>query len=244
MRGHWYLALLVAGGYGVSLGCFGSRTNAFAPFSEDGSGGAAADDDTSAGPGTGGTDDVGVGVGGFGPGSGGVDDVGVGVGGFGPGSGGFGPGPGPGGGPAVGGAGGVGGIGGAGTGGAGGGPTTTIDCVNQTCTSGQVCCHNLANEQNSACGAPGTCMGPATIEISCQGPSDCGPMEICCGIYDFMGFQQGYEEVRCDATCDPPQNDLTGITMCAGDPDVCPDGAMDCLDSGSLPDGFFYCDPN
>jgi hypothetical protein len=143
-------------------------------------------------------------------------------------------GPGQGGGP--GGAGGDGGIGGAG----GSGPV--IDCTTDVCSGGEVCCFDDDDMMANFCALPGTC--PAShVELSCQHPSDC-PGAICCGIYDFFGGMTGYEEVRCDAACDPPQMDLDGIIMCGDDPSVCPGGAGDCLDSASLPEGFNYCDPN
>lgn len=229
-------ASVVFVGYAFAAGCIGSRTSADAPFANDETedDGAARDDDGAgaqdpSGPGGAGGFPSNVGPGPTGPGGSVGEGGGFGVGGFG-----------------TGGAfGGMGGTTVVGVGGAGGGGTTfpSIDCVSETCTGGDICCHDIDNPTNSGCAPPGTCMGPA-IEVSCQQPSDCSGGEVCCGVFDFVGMMQGYEVVQCDATCDPPQFDLAGIVMCGAEPSVCDNGPSSCVDSSSLPDGFNYCDPN
>ena len=229
-RVDWSLGLVVlAASYAFAVGCFGSRTDPESLLDQDsGSGGTGGS--TSPGPGPVGPGPVGPGAGGFGndaggPIAGGFSSVG-GFGGFGPG--GFGGVP-------------DGGSAGSAMGGAGGGITGTIDCTTDTCSGGEVCCFDDDDVMASFCAAPGSC--PAShIQISCQQPSDC-PGEICCGIFDFVGGQQGYEEVRCDPACNPPEFDLMGIQMCGAEPATCPGGAMDCVDSATLPEGFNYCQP-
>jgi hypothetical protein len=221
METRWAIAAVAVGGffYLLGVGC-GSRSGANDLLLTGGAGGNGAGGAGAAGPGPGPGPGPAPGPGPVGPGPDG--GFGPGSGGFGPGAGGFGPGA------------------GGGPGGAGGSPA--IDCTIDVCTGGNVCCFDDDDPMGNFCSAPGTCPG-SHIEVSCQNPSDC-PGEICCGIYDFVGMSTGYEAVLCDPTCNPPEFDLDGIRMCGDDPSVCPGGPMDCLDSATLPDGFFYCDPN
>ena len=192
----------------------------------------------------------GVGVGGIGVGGIGVGGIGVGgssgtssgSGGAGGDSGGAGGQGGIGGNSGAGGAAGIGGAGGTGgTGGVGGSIGSIINCTTATCSGGDICCVDDDNMNANFCAAPGNC-GSNHIEVHCQNPSDCSGSGICCGIFDVMGFSQGYEQVICDPTCNPPQQDLTGLIMCGDDPSVCPNGVMSCVDSMVLPAGFKYCD--
>ncbi len=121
----------------------------------------------------------------------------------------------------------------------GGGPVE-VNCVTDTCTSGEVCCFDDDNAMNNFCAMPGGC-GFGTIPIACTGANDCAQGEVCCAIYQEFGpGPDGYKGVKCTTSCQTQQVGQMALVMCADDPSVCTNG-MTCKDSKILPDGFLYC---
>jgi hypothetical protein len=130
----------------------------------------------------------------------------------------------------VGGAGAFGGFGGS------GGAPAEIPCDNLTCHGPDVCCLSNWGPQYDVCSAPGTC-DANSIQIECNGPSDCGPNEVCCGRWVQDGQTAYYIGVECSTTC-LPDIDSQGVTLCDTQDD-CLVGT--CTPSALLPYGFSYC---
>jgi len=74
-------------------------------------------------------------------------------------------------------------------------------------------------------------------EVTCDGPEDCAPSEICCG--DIQRGQTQYDtyykSLRCSSSCDTED-----AILCGERPEECPD-QMTCGASNYLPDGYNVC---
>jgi hypothetical protein len=130
----------------------------------------------------------------------------------------------------VGGAGAFGGYGGS------GGAPAEIPCNYLTCLGPDVCCLSDWGPQYDVCGSPGSC-DANSIQIECNGPSDCGPNDVCCGRWVQDGQTAYYLGVECSLTC-VADFDSQGVTLCDTQDD-CLIGT--CTPSALLPDGFSYC---
>jgi hypothetical protein len=117
----------------------------------------------------------------------------------------------------------------------GGGVMPEIPCTQQTCTGGDVCCVHDFNPSQDHCAAPGQCDGGFT-EVSCNGPNDCDPNEVCCGALLNDG---GYQIVECVNNCGNTST-TTGILMCGDEPSICPMG-QNCYQSSYLPTDHGFC---
>ena len=105
--------------------------------------------------------------------------------------------------------------------------------VRETCMGTEMCC--VVEPGNDFCGDTCTCPAPgcAILEVTCDGPEDCGSGDVCCGIFDpSAGTGGAYTSVGCQATCDSTNNEFTfcgrGGTCSGG-------GGLECLPSTILP---------
>lgn len=121
------------------------------------------------------------------------------------------------------GAGGSGGTGGAG--GTGGSGVGTVPCGNNTCdvAHGEFCCRSAITGFQCQTQSCNSFVG----EMDCDGPEDCGPGELCCGVPN--GINQML--LTCQGSC-------TGTVYC-GSSNICPAG-QNCKADQKLP-GYYSC---
>ena len=125
--------------------------------------------------------------------------------------------------------------------GAGGGDSV-VNCGNQVCAFGSVCCFNAQNQDNNECSATGMC-GKGSVPLACMGAMDCASTEQCCAVFQQFGLgPDGYKGIACKASCDEQGLGKFGLVMCSDEGTPCPVGTA-CKASQILPMGFKVCAP-